>query len=384
MSRRLAWMTALLLVAVGLQTYGSGQEPDLPLHDFVEYWAAGQLLARGENPYDKARIAEVEKQAGRDEEAILMWNPPWALPFVLPLGWLDARTARLLWLGLNLAALVVSADILWRVYGGSDDWRLLGVLLALTFVPAVSALLVGQISPFSLLGAAAFLWFVRQSRDLEAGVATTLLAIKPHMAYLFWAALIVWAVGSRRWRLIAAGGLAGVVLTATAAAFRPSILAEYWVTARETPAGYMSPTLGYLLRWTLQSPSFAWQFVPALPGFLWLAWYGWRHRRDWDWPSRMPLLMLVSALTAAYGAWLFDLVILLVPILDVAARLSQARSRTARLAILGGYLILEAAIAALILVPLDVRYHHYIWITPTVLAVYLACQSLLPQRTVPA
>jgi hypothetical protein len=373
MSRRLGWMIAALVVALGLQAYTTGGKAlSLPLHDFVEYWAAGQLLARGGNPYDQAALAELEKQAGRDEASIPMLNPPWTLPVVLPLGWLDVRAAHLVWLGAHLVALVVAADLLWRTYGGDDDLRFLAPVLALTFVPALCALIVGQISPLMLLGAAAFLWFVRQGRDLEAGVASTLLAVKPHMAYLFWVALIVWAVGARRWKLLVAGALAGVALTATAAAFRPSIVADYWAMAREPPAEYAPPTLGFLLRWALDSPSFGWQFVPLLPGFAWLAWYGWRHRRDWDWPRRMPLLLTVSALTAAYGAWLFDLVILLVPILDVAARLSREGTRGRRWAAAGVHLAIFAAGLTLMLAPFKIQYLHYIWITPVVLVAYLA------------
>ncbi|MFO0845165.1 MAG: glycosyltransferase family 87 protein [Gemmataceae bacterium] len=373
MSRRLGWMTAALVVALGLQLYSTGAKaPQLPLHDYVEYWAAGRLLARGDNPYDKALIDQLEREAGRDDDPILMWNPPWALPLVLPLGGLDARTGHLAWLGAHLLALVASAELLWRVYGGRDELRFLAPVVALTFVPALSALIVGQISPLMLLGAAGFLWFVRQGRDLEAGVAVTLLAVKPHMAYLFWVALLVWAVGSGRWRLLAAGALAGVALTATAAAFRPSILADYWATARQTPAEYASPTPGFLLRWALGSPAFGWQFVPLAPGLAWLAWYGWRYRSDWDWPRRLPMLLLVSALTAAYGAWLFDLVLLLVPVLDVAARLSREGPNARRWVAAGAHLAILAAGLTLMLGPFQVQYLHYIWITPAVLVAYLA------------
>jgi hypothetical protein len=382
MSRRLGWMLAALTVALLLQTVTTaGQAPQLPLHDFVEYWAAGRLLAHGENPYDVEKIHELEKQAGRDEDPILMWNPPWVLPIVLPLGWLDVRTAHLLWLALHLVAIVVSADLLWRNYQGDDDRRVLAPLLALTFVPAISALLVGQIAPLMLLGAAAFLPLVRTRSDVAAGTVVCLLAIKPHIAYLFWAALGVWAIAARRWQLLLAGALTGVTLTLIAAAFRPTILADYWATARQTPAQYASPTLGYLLRLALDSPWFGWQFVPMIPGLAWLAWYGWRHRADWDWSGRLPLLLLVSALTAAYGAWLFDLVILLVPVLDIAARLSRPPSpRAGILVALAVYLAVFAAGLTLLLVPFKIQYLHYIWITPVLLLAYLSLDGYLTRR----
>ncbi len=393
MSRRLAWMTAILVLALGLQSYNEGAKaPELPLHDFVEYWAAGQLLARGNNPYDLMEMDRLLKQAGREEASIPRRNPPWTLPLVLPLGWLEVRTGRLLWLGLNLLALVVAADLLWRVYQGSDTVRLLAVVLALAFVPSVSALIVGQISPLLLLGAAGFLWFISQEQEFEAGVVSTLLPIKPHMSYLFWMALLVWAVGTRRWKLLVGGALTGVTLTLIAAAFRPSILTDYWQTAQTPPAGNGPLELSFLLRLRMESPSFAWQYVLLL-GLVWLGWYGWHHRIDWNWPRQMPWLLLVSALTAVYDARLFDLVVLLVPLLDVAARISQlpfqATSaspeqvrRTWRLAggALAVYLLVFAAGLARMLAPSPIQHLHYIWITPVTLLAYLGLDLALRSR----
>jgi hypothetical protein len=379
--RRLLLLLAALVVAVAalaLATSRLGLSlTALPLRDFVEYWAAGQLLAAGEDPYDPGRIEELEKAAGRSETPILMWNPPWVLPLVLPLGWLPVRAAHLAWLALQIAALLVSAGLLWRHYGGDPEKPLLAPLLALTFVPALSALIVGQIAPLLVLGGAVFLPLVRRHRDAAAGAATTLLAIKPHLAYLFWVALLVWAVAARRWRLLAGGAGTGLLLVGLAMAFRPTVLADYWQTFRQTPAEYASPTLGFLLRLALDSPWFGWQFAPLVPGLAWLAWYGWRHRRDWDWSEQLPPLLLVSALTAAYGAWLFDLVILLVPILALAARLSRAASPALGLVAVGAYAVIGGAALALLLVPGEVQYLHYIWITPAVLVLYFVLSRVL-------
>jgi hypothetical protein len=355
--------------------------PSLPLHDFVEYWAAGQLLAAGENPYDSARIHELELQAGRTEDAILMWNPPWVLPFVLPLGWLPVHTAHLLWLGVQLAALLLSADLLWRHYDGDPERRWLGPLVVLTFVPSLSAMIVGQISPLLLLGAAAFLPLVRVRRDVLAGAATTLLAIKPHMTYLFWVALVIWAIGAKRWRLLFSGAITGLLLTGLAMVFRPSVLVDYWHTFQQTPAQYASPTLGYLLRLGLDSSWFGWQFVPMVPGLIWLAGYAVRHRLDWDWSQQMPMLLLVSCLTAAYGAWLFDLVILLVAIVDLMARVGQA-GRTRQTAALAWHSAIALGALVLMLIPMEVQYLYYLWITPVVLVGYVCLRQ--GQPTVPA
>ena len=346
-----------------------------PLYDFVEYWAAGQLLVAGENPYDPVRVHELELQAGRTDEPILMWNPPWALPLVLPLGTLPARPAHILWMALNLLALVASAQLLWRNYGGDAARPWIAALLTVTFAPALIALVVGQISPLVLLGAAAFLPLVRNRRDFAAGAVTTLLAVKPHMAYLFWAALVVWAVGAGRWRLLVGGTVAGVVLTGIAMAFRPTVVADYWHTLRETPSQYASPTIGCLLRLALDSPSFGWQFVPLVPGFGWLAWWGWRHRANWDWSEQLPTLLLASALTAAYGAWLFDLVLLLVPVIALAARLSQPAPSSVRMSALAVYA--GVGVAVMVMLKAEVPYLAFIWVTPALLVTLVVIRRSL-------
>src|SRR5437773_620254 len=100
-SRRVWVLAGLLIVALAVVGWHIGRAPEglprLPLYDFAEYWAAGHLEARGENPYDPERIHELEQQLGRETEAVLMWNPPWTLPLVLPFGVLPARLAHLLW-----------------------------------------------------------------------------------------------------------------------------------------------------------------------------------------------------------------------------------------------------------------------------------------------
>ena len=43
-----------------------------------------------------------------------------------------------------------------------------------------------------------------------------------------------------------------------------------------------------------------------------------RYRLDWNWRNRLPMVLTLSVLTAAYG-WPFDEVVLLVPVLMIAA-----------------------------------------------------------------
>jgi hypothetical protein len=360
---------ALLVVLVGYQVHAGGSLAGLPMHDFVEYWAAGRLLLAGENPYDPERVHELERQAGRTDEGILMWNPPWSLPFVAPFALLSVRSAHVAWLVINLGIIVLSCVLLWGRYGPQAP-VLIALVIACTFQPTWFALLAGQISPLLLLGATLFLLCVERKWDLAAGAATTLLAIKPHLGYLFWLALLLWAVQQRRWRVLAGGAGAGVVLVAIAAAFDPLVLGHYWHTlTSQPPAQYRSPTLGTLIRMALDGGSFRWQFLALLPGLAWFARFWLRHRDAWNWGDRLPLLLLVSILTTAYGGWPFDLVLLLVPVLHLAAGLAAAPLRQ-RLVGVGVYVLGNAL--ALWMMLCGVEYLGFIWITPLVLFAYLS------------
>ncbi len=370
----LGFALAAALAALFAQQAKPGQGlTALPLYDFVQYWAAARLTVAGENPYDPERMEELERSVGRADEGILMWAPPWALGLVLPLGLFDCRTAHVLWLLFHLVVVVGCTDVLWRHYGGADGLRWLAWLLALAFVPTGLALLAGQISPLLLLGATGFLVCVRRRLDALAGAATVLLAIKPHLASLFWLALACWAISERRWRILMGGGLTAAALMALVLTCNPAVWGHYWHTfTTSPPAQYRSPTLGTLLRLAIGEGHFRLQFVALVPGVAWLAWYGWRRRRAWDWDEQLPLLLLVSVLTAAYGAWPFDLVLLLVPVLRAATALLRAGSPRALLLACAGYIITDGL--ALALVAREAEYLWFAWMSPALLLAYLAGQ----------
>ena len=358
----------------------------LPPDDFVEYWAAGWLNAIGENPYDPEKLLPLERSAGRDtDEAIMMWNPPWTLAIAMPFGVMDSRAAQLLWLILGFIFIAAGADLLWRVYDGPPQMRWVAWLLAFTFLPTFFVLGSGQIGPWVLLGAVLFLVFLRQGWPMLAGAATVLLAIKPHLVYLFWIALIVWGV-RRNWRMLIGGLIAGVTATALAVACNPDVLHQYWeAMTQRPPAQWQSPTLGTVLRMIEGESRFGLQFVPGLLGVGWLIWHFCRgpaaqareaadpllarRSQEWRWPEQLPMLLLVSFVTASYGAWPFDLVILLPAVIQVAAKIARHPSRSRVGTGLVCWLVIN--VPALLLNVLKVNSFWFIWVAPVMLIAYL-------------
>src|SRR5258706_7726267 len=88
-------------------------------NDFVEYWAAARLFVSGGNPYAPDQLLKLEQLVGwRESAPLLMWNPPWTLSFIWPLGLLDYDIAQFIWFVLHALIIFLGAQMLWRIYGG--------------------------------------------------------------------------------------------------------------------------------------------------------------------------------------------------------------------------------------------------------------------------
>jgi hypothetical protein len=365
--RRAVTLLALAAAAVVLagQVRALLADPTVwPPDDFIEYWAAADLTLAGGNPYDPAQLLPLQQANGRDTaDAVMMWNPPWALAVVLPLGLFPAREAQLLWLAVNLAAAGFCGDRLWRLFGGSPDRRWVGWAVVLAALPTAFALQSGQVGPLLLLGAVLFLECERRGWHYAAGAATVLLAVKPHLAYLVWVAILCRAVATGNWRTVLGGAVAGLVCSAVPLAWNPHVWHHYLdALGNRPPAQWRSPTLGTVLRLAFGEGRFGLQFLPVAAGLGWFARHWARHRRDWDWGEQFPLLLLVSFVTAPYGAWPFDMVLLL----PAAVRLA-ARGHTAAVA---GLVAVNAGCLALNLA--GAASFWFLWVSPAVLLLYLA------------
>ena len=356
----------------------------MPPDDFVEYWAAGRLNAHGHDPYDGNNLLPLEREAGRQsfpkdssgrEAAVMMWNPPWTLTVVMPLGLLESRLAQLLWLLLNLGVIVFSADWIWNYYQGPATYRWLSWVLALTFMPTMVVLRAGQIGPLILLGIVGFLHYEKKGRFFLAGAAAVLIAIKPHLLFLFWIALALWAVGRRRWMVLIGGILTGLTASILPIFCNPEVWQQYWFAlTHHPPEEWVSLTLGSILRLLLGAELIWLQLVPAVPALIWFGLHWRKNHANWNWGEQMPLLILVSFLTTFYGAWPFDLVILLLPVVQSAVWATNARPL--RIPALGIFGAID--LAALILVLMSVTSIWFIWMTPALLAGYLSLRAARP------
>jgi hypothetical protein len=362
---------ACALMAVQIARGGPGLL-HLPLYDYTAFWAAGKLNAAGQDPYDPARLEVVEREANpATVDVLLMFEAPWALTLLAPFTRLAPLSGHLLWQLTQFATLLLAVEILWRVRGGTAATRWQVWLLTFTYLPCYFLLVTGQFGAVILLGLAGFLYCLNRRREVAAGACLALAAVKPQLTLLFWIALLLWALEGRRWRIVLGGTLATLALLALPIYENPNLPWQYWdgLTLRTQTHSHLSPLAGTALRLVLAPGRFWPQFVPLIPGMLWLAWYWQRHRRAWDWNERLPALLFVSFLAAPYGAWPFDLVVLLLPLIFRLRQLDGASPGLRTMAVAG-----YAAIGGLALCQIlrEVEYFWFLWMTPALLALYLA------------
>ena len=352
--------------------------------DFLEYWAAGAANAPGANPYAAAELLPLQRAAdpGRDA-AVMMWNPPWALAAYMPFGLLPPRWATLLWVGLQLAAVMLACDWLWRAGGGPPRARWVAQLVGLSFAPVVWTVLYGQNTGLLVLGLAGFAHFRRAGRPAAAGAFAALTALKPHLLAVFGVLLVADAVAARGRVALAAGGATLLAALAVAAAANPAVLSQYRDAVR-----HPGPDAVGLDQWALPAASY-WLRAAAGAGF-WVqfvpcavACVGYVARRvrlgtRWDWAAEMPAVVWVSVLVTPYGGWVFDLTVLLVPLVPAAARVVAARRWVAGGVLLAGHAAITAASLAW-----AGSLPGFFWVAPAVLLLHLAARPRGEPRSAP-
>jgi Glycosyltransferase family 87 len=298
-----------------------------PLQDFVEYWAAAQQFLAGRNPYSFPEVWQLERSLGWSKSfPALPPNPPWALPLIAPLGLVNSYSAAwIIWVGILTFLVWWSAKLLLGIY--SNGQRLFPSetgasegILGFTFYPTLMCLGSAQITPFVLLGVAGFLRCSARRRYARAGACLALAAIKPHLVYLLWPALLFWCWRKKTWKPLLSFAAAIGSLLGIAVLMGPRLLSEYWEFSRSGYVRIWPSGIGAILRYPFDSvKSFPLQFVAPVFGLAWFLFYWRRRAEDWDWIEQMPMLIAVSVLTTPYG-WTLDQVLLLVPIVAIIAR----------------------------------------------------------------
>jgi Glycosyltransferase family 87 len=341
--------------------------------DFIQYWAAEQQLAHGANPYDLAALFRVERSAGMSfPGALISLSPPVAFAYALPLGWVGAKTALILWMLLLLACLAISVWVLWLLHGRPESrWH----VIALGFPPALWCLISGQLGIFFLLDVVLFLYFIRR-RPWLAGAALVLCALKPQLFVPLVVVLVLWSVVRRDFRVVGGFALALAVSSGLTLWIDPHVWGEY-VRMMHTSgaADLFVPTASMALRFGIDRGARLLGYIPEACACVWAGWYFLTRREQWDWNREGLLVLLVSVACTPYSFY-SDQVVLFPAVL---IGLYCAEKSIASVAL---FVAIAAAGMVGFVVQIPMTSAFYVWTAPAWLLWYLyATRSAVRMET---
>jgi Glycosyltransferase family 87 len=196
------------------------------LNDFTFYFAAARIgLAHGWPSIYDLSLQQAELDAlgsGIKIAALARYiSPPPVAWAALPLTALSYPIAYWTWSALLLVALVLT----WRLAApGPGPSKLVQLAAAIAWLPVIYALQLGQPNIFVALGVAACYALLRTDRPFWAGIALGALALKPQLAFLVPAALLLSGRNRAFWGSVLALGL---LAAASAIALGPGGIAAY-------------------------------------------------------------------------------------------------------------------------------------------------------------
>ena len=302
-------------------------------NDFTFYVAAARIgVAHGwPSIYNLSlQQAELDAMGSRITIADLARyiSPPPVAWLALPLAPLPYEVGYGIWSALLLAALVGT----WYLAApGGGRWRLVHLAAAVGWLPVIYALQLGQPGLFVALGVAACYALLRAGHPLWAGCALAVLALKPQLAFLVPAALLLGGRTRAFWGSVLALGLLAAV---SAIALGPGGIATYQERlnfAAGVPVNReltLAPLIGSLVATRLVQAAIAlwslaiafglrrrgheWVLVPALVGGLLASPYlhiddlvmlglaGWLYLRTspppWTWALMFAMVIAVEGL----------------------------------------------------------------------------------------
>ena len=164
-------------------------------------------------------------------------------------------------------------------------------------------------------------------------------------------------------------------MTIISSLFSPTIVSDYlYAIINYPPSDWLTPTIGGFLRLLFGAEHFWLQFISLLFGIGLLIFYWIKYRKNWDWLSQTPLIVLVSLFTAAYG-WSFDQPAALVAIIQIFVLVSVLPWQPASWIILISYVLIN--IANLISPGNEI---YLFWLAPAMLIWYLVSCRLIEYR----
>ena len=154
--------------------------------DFIAFWSGTHLFLQGKDPYQSANMLEVEREImPHMTKAQVFLNPPWSLPLYTLVFWPPFSAARVLWILLNFVFLYGIVHVGIRLQLADD--ATFSTLTAMTFLPALMTIWMGQATLMVLFFALLSFYFYQQQKLWQSSLSALPVICKPHLVFLFFA-----------------------------------------------------------------------------------------------------------------------------------------------------------------------------------------------------
>jgi len=320
--------------------------------DFSALYYADYALVKGVHVYDIPKMESLALAAtDLPPDRFFMPRfpyPPWYMLGTFYLGLLPIRSAGALWFEINLMMLFLSVWFL------TDGWngrlRLISFPLALSFLPVLGALSVGQYDFPALLGTSLLFYSLRKENVVLTTLGSILLTFKPHIGVLILLSVLGWLIVSRSnfgRRAIRSVLISGVVLSAVSLIADPlwfinypKMLLNYQGEGNVTSCSECTSVPVWLSRWLFdgslgRATVIAINLLIVLTVLLWLI-----RRSLLGSPELLVTLALLTTMLVSPYLYNYDFILLLVPF----AVLAEPPGITARVFVLSCYLAPSLAI----------------------------------------
>jgi len=294
--------------------------------DFMQYWAAANLFLAQANPYDSVALYNLEKSTSpwhlMNGFPIIMWNPPFIFPFIVPFALFSFEFASKFWILVSLIFFALGINNILETLKRKPS-PFTTCVLALTFYPIYDSIYWGQISPLLLLSLSAALITFSRGKTFIAGILLCATLIKPHLLYLYYFSLIL-NFGSAKNRTYIFGFITGgITLIGISLFIEPHIINNYFALLSQPPTYWHTPTLGSWLQYLSGNNSFFIRSSPSIFAVVFLFSVKFFSPSLAKLFSDPRILIPLSLFTSPYG-WIYDQV-LLIPSLIFLAPTSKDR-----------------------------------------------------------
>lgn len=237
--KRFTAVTLLLLLLFVISVWGFHESftSKVPgANDFYPRWRGTQLYwQEGVDPYSQTATEAIQRDmyGGRlaydTEDQVLFVYPFYIVFFLWPLTSTDYSWVQAFWLVLVQFCLITAVILNLKLV----EWKMPPLLLGLTllwtvlFYNSTRTIILGQFAGLIYLWIVGTLLALKYEKDILAGMLISLTTIKPQMSYLLIPALLIWAVGQRRWRFIGSSFFTMLVLVGASFLLHPDWLFSF-------------------------------------------------------------------------------------------------------------------------------------------------------------